>query len=140
MNREEKLIETFGRNPGFTVPDGYFEDFSRRMLSELPQHPHRPVQARPSKWTRLKPYVYLAAMFGGIWLMMNLFHHVSSQSELSLERMPEDVSLAIANADYPEVFMYGPDEKLNDFVLIDEACQEYATIEAFEEAFEDTRE
>lgn len=60
---------------GMTVPDGYFEDFGRRMMERIPTEvPVQESEVLPrSIWDRIRPYVYLAAMFAGVWLMMNIF-------------------------------------------------------------------
>lgn len=67
------------RNNGMTVPDGYFEDFARRMMDRIPAEPATPaVTHRRSKWQIIRPYVYMAAMFAGVYLMMNIFSFTSN--------------------------------------------------------------
>ena len=71
------------------MPDGYFEELNVSIMSKLPPYPEAPRSVDMSLWQRIKPYAYLAAMFAGIWLMMNMFHHVSSSAtSLSLENPP----------------------------------------------------
>lgn len=37
MDKEEKMLHTrFGKTLPFKVPDGYFEDFQRQMMQQLP--------------------------------------------------------------------------------------------------------
>lgn len=69
-----RLAETMGRHDGMTVPEGYFSDFQARMESMLPEHKivERPVNR--TRWQIVRPYVYLAAMFAGIWCMLQMFH------------------------------------------------------------------
>ena len=76
MKVNENLDELMGRNP-FKVPDGYFEDFTEKMMSLLPE---RPVE-RPSVisfYDRVKPWLYMAAAFVGIVV---LFRFLDSPSD-----------------------------------------------------------
>ncbi len=54
------------------VPDNYFADFAERMVEKLPEREFAPVET-PSLWVRVKPWIYMAAMFAGIWLMLKMF-------------------------------------------------------------------
>ncbi|MDE6427459.1 MAG: hypothetical protein K2K59_00720 [Muribaculaceae bacterium] len=62
------------RRAGMTVPEGYFDSFAERMMAQLPADEPQVVELpRRSLWSTVRPYVYMAAMFAGIWLMMNMF-------------------------------------------------------------------
>ena len=78
MKREDDILKKIGRESGYKVPEGYFEQFVSRMNAELPER-KLPEPVHPSLWQRLKPYVYMAAMFAGIWLMVKVF--VAPQAE-----------------------------------------------------------
>lgn len=71
-----------------TVPDGYFADFASRMTESLPPLHKQEEPARRPLWLRVRPYAYLAAMFAGIWLMMQMFGMMSS-SRVDLNQYPE---------------------------------------------------
>lgn len=75
---KENILDKLGRNDGMTVPDGYFADFNRRMAEMLPENdaaekPVKVTAAPRSMWDRIRPYVYMAAMFAGIWCMVKMF-------------------------------------------------------------------
>ena len=39
MTKEEKLLsDKYGKDPGFMVPKGYFEDFADRMMAQIPEN------------------------------------------------------------------------------------------------------
>ncbi|MDE5807949.1 MAG: hypothetical protein K2H76_07500 [Muribaculaceae bacterium] len=105
---EERLKNTFGKDPGWSVPEGYFESFCKEMGEKLPEYKLAPAEAPMSIWQRMKPYVYLAAMFGGIWLMMNIFHNVSQNADLNIENPPEHIAQLMA-AD-PDFDLYAEPE------------------------------
>lgn len=62
------------RKTGMTVPEGYFETFAAKMMEQIPADEPRVVEMpRRTLWQKVRPYAYMAAMFAGIWLMMNMF-------------------------------------------------------------------
>ena len=65
-----------GKDSGFKVPENYFADFNTKMMESLPK-PNLTPQVKPSLWVRVRPYVYMAAMFAGIWCMMRVFNDMS---------------------------------------------------------------
>ena len=60
-----------------TVPEGFFEDFVAKMEAMLPERPEaeqpRRIEHRTT-WQRVRPYVYMAAMFAGIWCMLEMYN------------------------------------------------------------------
>ena len=73
MIDKEKNIEDElrGRQP-FRVPEGYFESFTDDFMRHLP-----PKEAQKGKvitfYDRVKPWLYIAAMFAGIIILFNVF-------------------------------------------------------------------
>lgn len=62
------------KNNGMTVPEGYFDDFRKRMMDRIPAEvPAVASVPRKTLWMKVRPYVYMAAMFAGIYLMLNIF-------------------------------------------------------------------
>lgn len=74
---EHRILDKISHRSGETVPDGYFDQFKEKMKIELPERrwmdDSQILQVRRSFWQRIRPYTYLAAMFAGIWLLMNMF-------------------------------------------------------------------
>lgn len=133
MKEEEKLIDRYGRKGPWTVPDGYFETVRIEIASKLPEYPAKPVAASMSVWQRVKPYVYLAAMFAGIWCMMKVFHNASGMDRLSLDNPPEHIAAYMGDEDMSD--MYFLPSSLSDAELIDEVSDNYDSIEDFERDF-----
>ena len=76
MKEENKILAEAAHRDGFTVPDGYFADFAARMESALPHRDEieKPRVARKrTPWQICRPYVYMAAMFAGVWCMLKMF-------------------------------------------------------------------
>ena len=133
MKEEDIIIERYGRKGPWSVPDGYFESVRMEIESKLPEYPAAPAPVKLSTWQRVKPYVYLAAMFGGIWCMMKVFHHASDMGRLSLDNPPEQIAAYMGDPEMTDMYMLPT--SLSDAELIDEVSDNYSTIEDFEEDF-----
>ncbi len=73
MKKEDsKILETIGKESGFTVPENYFANFNSKLMDSLPEVKIT-EEEKPTMWVRIRPFVYMAAMFAGIWVMMNIF-------------------------------------------------------------------
>lgn len=100
-------LERLGGRDGMTVPEGYFQDFARRMAAELPPRPEiedpgviRTAELNRSFWQRIRPYAYMAAMFAGIWLMLQLFGLFSRPVSLSPMESNPVLAEAFMNDDF----------------------------------------
>ncbi len=77
MEKKTPILDEIGRKHGMKVPENYFADFAGKMADSLPE---REIQLpeQPTLWLRVKPWIYMAAMFAGIWLMMKMFTGIFS--------------------------------------------------------------
>ena len=64
-----KLDEIEKQNP-FKVPENYFTDFNREIMNKLPEKEIVPPQ-KVTMWQKTKPWIYMAAMFIGFYLIIN---------------------------------------------------------------------
>lgn len=133
MNSEQKLNDKVGRDSGFRVPDGFFEFQYAHISASLP--PYTPAKhVKLSRWHSLRPYVYLAAMFAGIWCMMKIFNDVRQDPKVSLENIPVQVSEVIYRS--PEmVELYSDMEPSDEYALEKTVIDQYDTFSAFEKDF-----
>ena len=87
MKQEDStILNKYGKESGFKVPENYFADFNKRMADMLPDVEITPVDIKPTMWQRIKPLAYLAAMFAGVWCMMSVFSHFTSSNNLNSVR------------------------------------------------------
>ncbi len=133
MDKEEKLVEKYGRKGGWKVPEGYFESVYIEIGAKLPETPAVQRHVEMTLWQKVKPYVYLAAMFAGIWLMMKVFYHASGDVTLNLENPPEHIALAMAESDGYDYYIMP--ETISDAELENEICGQYSYIEEFARDF-----
>lgn len=80
MNEEKNILNKINRKSGMTVPDNYFSDFAERMMQNLPEKEEPIIAKPPTLWQRYRPYIYLAAMFAGIWCMIKMVNLMGSST------------------------------------------------------------
>lgn len=115
------ILEKINHKDGMTVPDGYFSDFAARMAESLPvqdwEKPQPKVMPR-SVWQKVRPYIYMAAMFMGVWCMMKMFDLMRPDTAgLSFDNNP--VLTAAVNNDY----------FVSDYVITQGDVSEYQLME-----------
>lgn len=73
MKEEDKIMKKVGTDNPFTVPEGYFENLTSQVMSQLPEQKKPDFQIKqPTRWDRFKPWTYMAAMFAGAALLINI--------------------------------------------------------------------
>ena len=73
MGKEDNILRKVGTKNPFRVPENYFEDFTQELMNKLPEKESMPVAQEPTIWQRVKPWVYMTAMFCGIMLSVRIF-------------------------------------------------------------------
>lgn len=115
------ILEQVNHNDGMTVPSGYFEDFAVKMTAMLPEQEWEKAESRVmprSWWQKSRPYIYLAAMFMGVWCMMKMFDLMRPVSiGPALDNNPV-ITAAISN-----------DYFFNDYIINEGEMHEYELIE-----------
>lgn len=133
--KKDNILEKVGGKTGYTVPPGYFDNVRKQILDSLPEY-QATEQPKPSVWERVRPYIYMAAMFAGIWCMMKMFHMMTT-SDLSLDNPPESIAVAMANEDHYD-WAYISNENSESFILEEELSESYTSIEDFKHDFNDS--
>lgn len=73
MGKEENILRKVGTKNPFRVPNQYFENFTQELLEKLPEKESLPSLPEPTLWQRVKPWIYMTAMFCGIMLSVRIF-------------------------------------------------------------------
>ncbi len=79
MKEEDELLRKYGAQNPFAVPEGYFERFAEELMGKLPEK----AVAAPEEvtlWQRVKPWVYMAAMFCGLMFTIRVIVGPSKQN------------------------------------------------------------
>ena len=95
MSAEDRILQKMGKKNPFTVPENYFEDFTQELMDKLPAKEAVFQTEAPTLWQRVKPWLYMAAMFCGIMLSVRIFVGEPQQekfpiSQAEAEMLPEE--------------------------------------------------
>ncbi|MDR1764075.1 MAG: hypothetical protein LBR64_09040 [Dysgonamonadaceae bacterium] len=109
MEKKVKLVDFVKAEP-FKAPDGYFDSLTETIMAKLPE-PVREAPVTISLWQRAKPWVYMAAMFTGIYLMISIFTHNpgASRQEFVKTYASEGLDLT-SSSEIDDFYRYYEDE------------------------------
>ena len=93
MGTENNNLDGLKDKQPFRVPDGYFEGLTEDIMSRLPEH--SVVKSKKiSMYERSKPLLYLAAMFIGAIVLMNILNKTGQTSQTGDGDMATTTTLA----------------------------------------------
>ena len=73
MKEEDNILKKAGTGNAFHVPEGYFENLTSEIMNRLPEKERLAFEKKESTmWERVKPWVYMAAMFVGAALIIRV--------------------------------------------------------------------
>lgn len=121
---QNNLDSLKGQNP-FKVPEGYFEGLTERIMAQLPEQ--EPIEKEPetvSLWERVRPILYLAAMFVGLGLFFKVIapdEEAVGDSQFLLVKADAEAN-ALANQEYneDEAYMEFLEEQYLDEMLLED--------------------
>ena len=95
MGKEDNILRKVGTQNPFRVPEHYFENFTQELMNKLPEKEPMQCLPEPTLWQRVKPWVYMTAMFCGIMLSVRIFVGEPQKNEFSIsqteaEMLPEE--------------------------------------------------
>lgn len=121
--KPQDILSNVNHRSGMTVPEGYFEEFAARMTASLPEQPWEKADNAQDKsyilphktlWNTVRPYVYMAAMFAGVWCMMKMFDFMRpASSPLGLEGNPT-LAAAVSNTTYVNDYLLNSSAEFDD--------------------------
>ena len=85
MKDDKELMARFSKENPFRTPEGYFEHFHEQFMNRLPQTevPQTVTPIHVSLYTRIKPWLYMAAMFVGTIFVVQALMYVQEQCILT---------------------------------------------------------
>lgn len=95
METKKQTLEEIGNKIPFKVPENYFSQVNGTIMANLPEK-EAPVIVPISLWDKTKPWVYMAAMFFGLFFIIQVLT-TNTQT-----RTPENntASTSISQQDY----------------------------------------
>jgi hypothetical protein len=80
MSKKYQKTDEIGNKNPFRVPEGYFDELTSQIQTRLTDVEVEQLPAI-SLWGRIRPWIYMAAMFAGIALMFRLFKEEPNHSD-----------------------------------------------------------
>ena len=128
MKEKNDILSTIGKDSGFKVPENYFSDFAEKMAKSLPDQEIQSIP-QPTRWQRVRPFVYMAAMFAGIWCMMQIFNGISSKDKGIYN--PEIVAGFQNEANVDDFMLHGDVSEYDILTYEDSvAAEDFATLDS----------
>ena len=85
MKEEVDIWKKVGKDNSFEIPEGYFENLTSEVMNKIPEKEQLVSKAKePTRWDRVKPLFYMAAMFIGAALIIRVamyYEPTSSENE-----------------------------------------------------------
>jgi len=108
MEKKIKLEDLVKREP-FKAPDGYFVSLTSDIMANLPDRVKEPVKSL-TVWEKIQPWVYMAAMFAGIYLMVQIFITNPEQNRQDIVRSYASEGLNLTSStDIDDFYRYYED-------------------------------
>ena len=128
MKEKNDILSTIGKDSGFKVPENYFSDFAEKMAKSIPDQEIQPIP-QPTRWQRVRPFIYMAAMFAGIWCMMQIFNGISSKDKGIYN--PEIVAGFQNEANVDDFMLHGDVSEYDILTYEDSvAAEDFATLDS----------
>ncbi len=116
MKQEESdILKQIGKESGFKVPENFFAEINQKICDSLPEVEITKVSERPTLWTRIRPYAYMAAMFAGIWCMMKVFNGLTESYKTELTA--KEIAAGMSNESNAEEFIMNSSVSDMDIIM-----------------------
>ena len=107
-----KIDEREVRRP-FTVPEGYFDNLTQNIMTSLPQQESiYSTKIVVTPWMRIRPYLYAAAAFAGIFFCIKAAIGINSRNNVEVAQTEETT---IYSDEYIDSFL--ETAMIDDFTL-----------------------
>ena len=101
--KDIRIDELEPRRP-FTVPEGYFENLTQNIMSVLPeQESIYSTTIKVTPWMRIRPYLYAAAAFAGIFFCIKAAVGITSSNNMT--EISEAQETTIYSDEYIDSFL-----------------------------------
>ncbi|MDY3069239.1 MAG: hypothetical protein SOR57_06185 [Parabacteroides sp.] len=95
MKTKQDILEQLKDKEPFKVPEGYFDDLTNNIMQNLPEKEVEETEtASVTMWDRLRPLLYLAAVFVGLGFFFKTVmpkDYDEQSKQLMVEKQSEDV-------------------------------------------------
>lgn len=124
MEKEQNNLDRLkGKNP-FMVPNGYMEDLTANIMSQLPDKPRVEEAKKISMMDRVRPWLYMAAVFAGLGLffkgIVSLEGEKSQSDTLLVQSSNEVLDTKAAMLEEEDEYLEYLEAQYTDYLLAEE--------------------
>lgn len=124
MKTEQNSLDRLrGKNP-FTVPEGYMEGLTANIMSHLPEKELEKEAKKVSLMDRVRPWLYLAAVFAGLGLFFKALvgpeERVAKSSSLLVKTEVSPASISALQAAEEDEYLEYLEEQYVGYILAEE--------------------
>ena len=122
-----KLQEIDNSKTPFKLPDDYFEHFNEEIMNLLPEKEFK-APVKVTMWDRAKPWVYMAAMFLGLYFMINFLTNNNGSSATQEAVVAEQIADGAASTANYWSTVHITEEEFYEYLedqLIDDGFYDY---------------
>ena len=114
MNKEEQiLIKRFGKKEPFKVPDGYFDDFTSKLMERLPEWSEHQLAVAPLRSRQTKLWRILSVAAALVCAMV-----MGATLYLGIYKTHDTTSVALNSHDETKA-IYGDFDQMADYTMAD---------------------
>jgi len=106
MDKKKILLDDIVKVNPFKTPEGYFENFAAGIMSQLLDAAQNNA-ASVSLRQRVRPWIYMAAMFVGIALMIRIF--VGTPAQTGIKQYASEGLNLTSSSDIDDYYHYYDD-------------------------------
>lgn len=121
MKKEQEIKASEATRKAFKLPDNYFEQLNESVMSQLPDSEPVFEHEAPTLWRRIRPVIYMAAMFMSIIFSVKLFigekPDTAGQKEINITQLQEDK--VITDTTYEESLTDYTVASMDDYTLVE---------------------
>lgn len=81
MKKEDCNLKNMTKENPFRVPEGYMEGLTARIMKQIPEETPQAVPQTVSLMDKIRPFIYLAAMFAGLGLFFEAVTYLDNSEE-----------------------------------------------------------
>ncbi len=105
METNKITLENIDKKVPFKVPENYFSQFNESLMAKLPVK-ETPQVRRITMWEKSKPWLYMAAMFLGLFFTIQLITKDATTSQFASNNLQAEQSWSDVKISEDEFFDY----------------------------------
>lgn len=120
MKKEQEIKASEATRKAFKIPDNYFEQLNESVMSNLPDSEPVFEHETTTLWIRIRPVIYMAAMFMSIIFSVKLFIGDKPESaDLNDYNITQANDMVITDTLYEESMSDYTVASMDDYTLVE---------------------